>query len=53
MLSRLPLPVRSGGRIDLPNMGLGRPCRKRRTAAAHRSDSRRGNLGKVNHFWLI
>ncbi|MCC8967302.1 hypothetical protein H8A95_34495 [Bradyrhizobium sp. Pear76] len=53
MLSRLPLPVRSGGRIDLPNMGLARPCRKRRPAAAHRSDSRYGNPWKVNRFCLI
>ncbi|WP_143278268.1 hypothetical protein [Bradyrhizobium sp. UFLA03-84] len=52
-LSRLPLPVRSGGRINLPNMGLATPCRKRRPAAAHRSDSRRGNPWKVNHFCLI
>ncbi|WP_146985506.1 hypothetical protein [Bradyrhizobium macuxiense] len=52
-LSRLPLPVRSGGRIVLPNMGLATPCRKRRPAVAHRSDSRRGNPRKVNHFCLI
>ncbi|MCP1749385.1 hypothetical protein ABIF29_004619 [Bradyrhizobium elkanii] len=53
MLSSLPLPVRSGGRIDFPNMGLARPCRKRGPGAAHRSDSRRGNPRKVNHFYLI
>ncbi|MGY4159884.1 MULTISPECIES: hypothetical protein [unclassified Bradyrhizobium] len=53
MLSRLPLPVRSGGRIDPPNMGLRRPCRKRRPAAAHRFDSRRSNFWKVNHFCPI
>ncbi|MGN1286680.1 MAG: hypothetical protein ACI4XG_08885 [Bradyrhizobium sp.] len=51
--SRLPLPVRSGGRISLPNMGLTTPCRKRRPAVAHRSVSRRGNPRKVNHFCLI
>ncbi|MBR1019710.1 hypothetical protein JQ559_12730 [Bradyrhizobium viridifuturi] len=47
MPSRLPLPVRSGGRIDLPNMGLTTACRKRRPAAAHRSDSRRANPGRL------